>query len=48
MGNDKLRTGWCENQLGTYYDMRYKQYFTRLRLMFGLSDYNEDDTVYER
>jgi hypothetical protein len=48
MDYDKLRTGWCENQLNEYYDMRYMQYFMRLRFMFGLSYYNEDDTVYER
>jgi hypothetical protein len=28
--------------------MRYMQYFTRSKYLFGLSKYNEDDTVYER
>jgi hypothetical protein len=35
-------------QLGAYYDMRYSGYFTRTRFILGLSEYNEDDTLYER
>jgi hypothetical protein len=32
-------------QLGAYYDMCYREYFTRFRFIFGLSKYNDDDTV---
>lgn len=32
-------------QLGAYYDMRYREYFTRFKFILGLSKYNEVDTV---
>lgn len=35
-------------QLGSYYDMRYREYFTRFKFILGLSKYNEDDSVSER
>jgi hypothetical protein len=35
-------------QLGAYYDIRYKGYFTRPRIILGLSKYTEDDTIHER
>lgn len=35
-------------QLGSYYDMRYREYFTRFKFLLGLSKYNEDDSVSER
>lgn len=36
------------DQLCTYYDMRYCRYFTRYKFKLGLSRYNEDDTLFER
>lgn len=37
-----------EYQLGSYYDMRYMQYFVRYKFILGLSKYDEDDTISER
>ena len=33
------------DQLGVYYDLRYRQYYKRSRFLAGLSSYNDDEIV---